>query len=170
MLARLSQLLRVALDYSGTQEVSLQEELDFLDPYLEIERARLGDRLSVDMDVQPAVLDAKVPHMILQPLVENAIRHGIAPRATPGRIVITARGRRDMLDLEVWDDGPGLPPGRLPNGGLGLTNTRARLEQLYGTNFNFEPRNAPGGGFRVAITIPFRPVGAEDTSGEEGVA
>jgi two-component sensor histidine kinase len=157
MLARLSQLLRVALDYSGTQEVSLQEELEFLAPYLEIERVRLGDRLSVEMNVQPGVLDARVPHMILQPLVENAIRHGIAPRVTPGRIFIGARGRRDMLDLEVSDDGPGLPPGRSANGGLGLTNTRARLEQLYGDAFLFEPHNIPGGGFRVAITIPFRP-------------
>ena len=157
MLARLSQLLRVALDYTGTQEVSLEEELDFLEPYMEIEQVRLGDRLTVELDVQPHVLDARVPHMILQPLVENAIRHGIAPRAGPGHIVIRAHGRRDMLDLEVWDDGPGLPRGKSANGGLGLANTRARLEQLYGDGFTFEPSNTPGGGFRVAISIPFRP-------------
>lgn len=157
MLARLSYLLRAALDYTGTQEVSLEEELAFLEPYLEIERARLGDRLSFALDVQPNVLDARVPHMILQPLVENAIRHGIAPRAVPGHIWVSARGRRNMLDLEVLDDGRGVPPGRSMNGGLGLRITRARLEQLYGENFSFEPHNEAAGGFRVSITIPFRP-------------
>jgi signal transduction histidine kinase len=176
MIARLSELLRVSLDYSGTQEVSLHEELAFLEPYVEIERVRLGERLTVDYDIQPTVLDARVPHMLLQPLVENAIRHGIAPRAQPGHIRITARGRRNMLDLEVIDDGPGMPPGRPPNGrlglasatrsGVGLANTRARLEQLYGDQFSFEPRNAPGGGFRVALTIPFRPVGPEGAADE----
>jgi signal transduction histidine kinase len=157
MLTRLSDLLRVALDYTGTQEVSLEEELAFLAPYLEIERVRLGERLSFELDVQPNVLDARVPHMILQPLVENAIRHGIAPRATPGHIFVSARGRRGMLDLEVKDDGPGVRPGRTTNRGLGLTITRARLEQMYGAEFSFEPRNVPEGGFRVSITIPFRP-------------
>lgn len=156
MIARLSELLRVALDYTGTQEVSLQEELAFLEPYVEIERVRLGDRLTVEYDIQPQTLDARVPHMILQPLVENAIRHGIAPRAQPGVIRIVARGRRDMLDLEVADDGAGMPPGRSANGGVGLANTRARLEQMYGNRFTFEPRNAAGGGFRVALTIPFQ--------------
>ena len=158
MLARLSQLLRVALDYTGTQEVSLEEELDFLEPYMEIEQVRLGDRLSVELDVDPYTLDARVPHMILQPLVENAIRHGIAPRAGPGRITIRAHGSSDTLHLEVRDDGPGLPAGKSANGGLGLANTRARLEQLYGDRFTFEPANAPDGGFRVAIRIPFRSV------------
>ncbi len=167
MLARLSQLLRAALDYSGTQEVSLQEELEFLEPYVEIEKARLGDRLDFRAEVQPQVLDARVPHMLLQPLVENAIRHGIAPRAAPGQVVIRARGRRDMLDLEVWDNGPGLANGKSANGGLGLANTRARLEQLYGERFSFDPKNAPEGGFRVAITIPFRPMTAQISEPEE---
>lgn len=156
MLSRLSELLRVALDYSSTQEVSLEEELAFLEPYLEIERARLGDRLSFELDVHANVLNARVPHMILQPLVENAIRHGIAPRVAPGHICVSARGRRNLLDLEVRDDGPGVPNGQTLSGGLGLTITRVRLEQLYGGDFLFEPRNAPGGGFRVSITIPFR--------------
>lgn len=164
MLNRLSDLLRVALDYTGTQEVTLEEELAFLEPYLEIERARLGERLTFELDVPAAVLDARVPHMILQPLVENAIRHGVAPRVAPGCIRVRARGRRGMLDLEVADDGPGSPPGRAMNGGLGLSITRARLEQLYGGEFSFEPHNAPEGGFRVSITIPFRP--AEEV-GEE---
>ncbi|MCI0436769.1 MAG: histidine kinase [Gemmatimonadetes bacterium] len=159
MIARLSELLRGALDYSSTQEVSLEEELSFLDSYLEIERARLGDRLQVEIDAPANVLDARVPHMILQPLVENAIRHGIAPRATPGHLAIRARGRRDMLDLEVSDDGIGMAAGQASTGGLGLANTRARLQQLYGDAFEFETRNLPGGGFRVSLTIPFRPIG-----------
>lgn len=170
MLARLSQLLRTALDYSGTQEVTLQEELEFLEPYLEIEQVRLGDRLAVDIDVSDQVLDARVPHMILQPIVENSIRHGIAPRLGPGRIRITARGRRDMLDIEVVDNGPGLAPGRSTNGGLGLSNTRARLQQLYGDRFTFEPRNAAEGGFEVSISIPFRPVSMPQYEPEEDVA
>jgi two-component sensor histidine kinase len=168
MLARLSQLLRAALDYSGTHEVSLREELEFLEPYVEIEQARLGDRLALEIDVGPNVLEARVPHMILQPLVENAIRHGIAPRACPGRVVIRARGSRDVLDLEVWDDGPGLANGKAANGGLGLTNTRARLQQLYGEHFRFEPRNAPQGGFQVGITIPFRPITEQTSEPHEG--
>lgn len=156
MLSRLSGLLRVALEYTGTQEVSLEEELAFIEPYVEIERARLGERLSFELDVHANVLDARVPHMILQPLVENAIRHAVAPRLSPGSIRVSARGRRNMLDLEVSDDGPGIPPGRVLNGGRGLTITRARLEQLYGSEYTFDTRNAPGGGFRVSITIPFR--------------
>jgi len=162
MLARLSELLRAALDHTSEQEVSLSDELNFLESYLEIEQTRLGDRLRVVVDVPPNVLDAVVPHMIMQPLVENAIRHGVAPRAAPGTVVIRARGRRDMLDLEVLDDGPGVPPGRSTNGGLGLANVRARLQQLYGEQFSFEPRNRADGGFRVSLSIPFRPIGAAD--------
>lgn len=173
MLARLSELLRGALDHHSAHEVSLEEELEFLDAYLEIEQVRLGDRLSVEIDVQNNVRDARVPHMILQPLVENAIRHGIAPRAAPGHITIRARGRRGMLDLEVIDDGVGITPkrivaGRGHNGGLGLANTRARLEQLYGGAFGFEPKAMTSGGFRVALTIPFRPV-SEPVKEEESV-
>jgi LytS/YehU family sensor histidine kinase len=158
MLTRLSELLRAALDHSAEHEVSLQEELAFLEAYIEIERARFGDRLSVNLDVQPNVLDARVPHMILQPLVENAIQHGIAPRAAPGHVTIRARGRRGMLDIEVCDDGPGARPGTSFQNGVGLVNTRARLDQLYGDNYSFEPGNSPDGGFRVSIAFPFRPV------------
>jgi signal transduction histidine kinase len=165
MVARLSELLRAALDHDSEQEVSLQEELAFLAAYLEIERARLGDRLAVELDVQPNVLDARVPHMILQPLVENAIQHGVAPRVAPGTVTIRARGRRGMLDIEVRDDGPGAPPGKSLLGGVGLANTRARLEQMYGDDYSFEPGNAPGGGFRVALAIPFRAIG--DAAGDD---
>lgn len=166
MLARLSDLLRAALDHTSEQEVSLLEELNFLESYIEIESTRLADRLHVQMDVPANVLDARVPHMILQPLVENAIRHGIAPRAAPGTVTIRARGRRSMLDLEVTDDGPGATSDTFPNGGgLGLANTRARLQQLYGEQFTFEPKNRVEGGFRVSLSIPFRSI--DDAEPEE---
>jgi two-component system, LytTR family, sensor kinase len=162
MLARLSELLRAALDHTSDQEVALSDELNFLESYLEIEQTRFGSRLNVEVDAPPNVLDAIVPHMILQPIVENAIRHGVAPRAAMGTVTIRARGRRDMLDLEVLDDGPGVPPGRSANGGLGLANTRARLQQLYGERFNLETRNRAEGGFRVSMSIPFRPVDEDE--------
>jgi sensor histidine kinase YesM len=127
-----------------------------------------GVRLWVYIDINPLGLDARVPHIIIQPLVDNAVRHGIAPRAMPGHITVTARGRRGMLDLEVRDNGPGLAPGRSAKGGLGLANTRARLEHLYGEDFSFEPRNVPEGGFRVAITIPFRPFAPENDEPDQG--
>lgn len=158
MLTRLSDLLRAALDHNAEQEVSLQEELEFLEAYIDIERVRLGERLTVELDVQSNVLDARVPHMILQPLVENAIQHGVATRVAPGRVTLVARGRRGMLDIEVCDDGPGVPPDAPVLDGVGLANTRARLDQMYGDAYSFEPGNAPGGGFRVSLSIPFRPV------------
>jgi len=159
MIARLSELLRAALDHGAEEEVSLQDELAFLDAYVEIEQARLGTRLTVELDVQTNVLDARVPHMILQPLVENAIQHGVATRVAPGTVTISARGRRGMLDIEIRDDGPGVPPGTPVLDGVGLANTRARLDKMYGDRYSFEPGNAPGGGFRVALAIPFRAIG-----------
>jgi two-component system, LytTR family, sensor kinase len=110
MVARLGDLLRIALEHEETQEVTLREELAFLEPYLEIEQARLEDRLTVVMQIAPETLDARVPHLVLQPLVENAIRHGIAPRIEPGRVEISATSGADdrFLHLEVRDNGPGV--------------------------------------------------------------
>jgi signal transduction histidine kinase len=154
MIARLGDLLRATLENANQQEVPLKQELDMIQPYLEIEKARLGPRLTVDMKIDPAVMDARVPNLILQPLVENAIRHGIAPRAEPGRIAIEARRDNGTLRLAVIDDGPGLPD-TAPAAGIGLTNTRARLEKLYGANQLLELTNGAGRGLRVAITIPY---------------
>jgi sensor histidine kinase YesM len=156
MIARLGDLLRSTLENAHRQEVPLQQELEFIEPYLEIEKARLGPRLTVHLDIDPATRDASVPNMILQPLVENAIRHGIAPRAEPGNIAIQAQRQNGSLHLVVSDDGPGLPPpGQVPQG-IGLSNTRARLEKLYGTQQRLEMLGAKNGGLQVAITIPFR--------------
>ena len=157
VLVRLSELLRMALDNVSTQEVALKEELDFLGRYLEIEQTRFEDRLTVQMNIEPGVLDASVPNLILQPLVENAIRHGVAPMLTPGTIEISARRENGNLRLEVSDNGSGLPNNKQnTREGVGLANTRARLLQLYAQNHTFEAGNAPGGGLVVSIVIPFR--------------
>jgi len=157
MIARLSDLLRLTLDNEGTQEVSLKQELAFLEQYLEIERTRFADRLSVEMDIDPEALDACVPNLILQPLVENAIRHGIAPRPEAGFVRIHAARENGMLRLQVRDDGPGLAGNQ--NGlreGVGLTNTRQRLTQLYGDAHRFAFTNAADGGLEVNLDLPFR--------------
>jgi two-component system LytT family sensor kinase len=165
MIARLGDFLRLTLDASATQEVPLRRELEFLNCYLEIERVRFNDRLTTSLDVDPRVLDCRVPNLILQPIVENAIRHGVAPRAAPGHVEISAERRGDVLRLEVRDNGVGLSNGSThgsaPKGGVGLSNTRARLEQLYGSAHRFELADGPRGGAVVTIEIPLQDFDAE---------
>ena len=160
MVARLGDLLRTSLEHEETQEVTLREELEFLQPYLEIEQTRMDDRLSVAMNIAPETLNARVPHLLLQPLVENAIRHGIAPRIEPGRVEISVtRAANDgFLHLEVRDDGPGVERdnGARTRKGLGLANVQSRLEQLYGREHRFAIENHPAGGAVVRISLPFR--------------
>src|SRR5215475_8930611 len=158
MIARLSDLLRLTLENVGAQETSLRQELEFLESYLEIEKTRFRDRLQVKMDIEPETLDARVPNLILQPLVENAVRHGVAPHAAPGLIEISARLKENKLELQVRDNGAGLPDARSAQikEGVGLTNTRARLEQLYGADYLFELSNRDKGGLVASLTIPFR--------------
>jgi signal transduction histidine kinase len=159
MLAHLGELLRQTLKNPGGQEVSLGQELDFLHSYLEIEQARLGPRLSVRLDIDPATVDASVPSFLLQPLVENAIRHGVAPRPGTGRVEIRSWREEGRLRLEVSDTGPGLPEEPLKGlkEGVGLSNTRARLHHLYGNAHALELHNGPHGGLAVAVSIPFHP-------------
>jgi signal transduction histidine kinase len=158
MIARLGDFLRLTLENSGAQEVSLQKELEFLKCYLEIERVRFRDRLTTRMDIDPHSLDTPVPNLILQPIVENALRHGIAPRSSPGRIEISTKRDNGSLRIQVKDNGPGLPAISKPNGrfreGVGLANTRARLAQLYGGSHRLELANAPEGGLVVTLEIP----------------
>jgi len=160
MVARLGDLLRIALEHEATQEVTLREELAFLQPYLEIEQARLGHRLTVVMEIAPETLDARVPHLLLQPLVENAIRHGIAPRIEPGTVEISSASGEDgrFLHLEVRDDGPGVEgDGQArTRKGVGLANIQSRLAQLYDNGHRFAFENHPGGGAVVRISLPFR--------------
>jgi signal transduction histidine kinase len=168
MIAKLSDLLRLSLQTVGVQETTLKEELDFLSKYLEIEQTRFRDRLTVVFDVQPDTLDALVPNLILQPLVENSIKHGIGPRPSPGRIEIRARRAGSMLELEVRDNGLGLSAARLHdfnNGGVGLTNTRSRLQHLYGNAHRFEFQQPDGGGLQVLMSIPLLEAEDLDTAG-----
>src|SRR5574338_917398 len=159
MLARLAALLRMTLDNVGQQEVPLKEELDFLERYLEIEQTRFRDRLTVKFDVQPDALDALVPWMLLQPLVENSIKHGISPAPGPGTIEVLAHGENNRLVLEVRDDGVGLTQDALTalQSGIGLSTTRARLHHLFGRDYQFEfHRRTHSKGLTVKVVVPWR--------------
>jgi signal transduction histidine kinase len=159
MLVQLSDLLRLTLDRVGTQQVPLNDEVDFLRKYLEIEQTRFGDRLQVNIDVDPEVLDAPVPNLILQPLVENALRHGIGPKVGVGRVDVQARQVGEDLVLTVRDNGVGLSPDNMHafDSGVGLSNTRSRLENLYGNRHRFEFQTPAGGGLLVTIVVPLGP-------------
>jgi signal transduction histidine kinase len=172
MIAKLSDLLRISLYNGGVQEVTLKQELDFLSKYLEIEQTRFRDRLTVVFDVQPDTLDALVPNLVLQPLVENSIKHGVGPRPTPGQIEIRTKRVGSMLELEVKDNGVGLSAARLTdfNRGIGLGNTRSRLQHLYGSSHRFEFRQPPSGGLAVLIAIPLVEVAEVIEEVSEGAA
>jgi anti-sigma regulatory factor (Ser/Thr protein kinase) len=168
MVSGLSEFLRLSLRNAGEQEVPLEREIDLLRHYIDIQRVRFEDRLTVELVVAPETRAALVPNLLLQPLVENAIRHGIAPRSAPGRIEIRAERQDAQLKLLVADDGVGLPgaadvPARE---GTGLGNTRARLRHLYGTAQRFHAGRGAAGGFSVQIAIPFR-TAAERTGPRE---
>lgn len=153
LILRLAELLRQVLKAPSTMEVTLSEELDFIRAYLEIEQMRLSERLHVEWDIGPDVLAAKVPSLLLQPLVENAIEHGIGASAEPGKLTIRAHRNDGSLHLQVRDDGPGLPPDRdALRTGIGLSNTEARLLRLYGDGHGFTLRNDEG--LVVDIRIP----------------
>jgi signal transduction histidine kinase len=156
MIARLSDLLRLTIENVGVQEVPLAQEIEFLDRYLQIQRMRFGDRLSIRMDIAPGTMDAGTPYLILQPLVENAIRHGIGSRTSPGSVIVSSRQLDGMLVLEISDDGPGIEPGVTPKPGIGISSTRARLDALYGRDHHFEMKSGVRGGFVVKLSFPFR--------------
>lgn len=156
MITRLGDFLRLTLENSGSMEVTLQQEIEFLNGYLEIERIRFQDRLTTDIQVDPEVLDVRVPNLILQPIVENAMRHAVG-NSTSGRVEITAAPRNGVVRIVVKDNGPGIQVDKLeaPRGrGLGLANTRARLAGMYGDAASFELTNDPTGGLVVALEIP----------------
>jgi len=155
MLVRLSELLRQTMAKSGAPLTPLRDELGVLEKYLDIERIRFRDRLAVEVDTDPATLDAQVPSLLLQPLVENAIRHGIEPKEGAGRITLRSARRGDRLVLTVADNGNGVPAGGFKREGIGLGNTRARLAELYGAQHGFELANQPGGGLCITVTLPF---------------
>lgn len=157
MLSRLSELLRWTLDSADSPEIPLERELDLVGRYIDIERARFPDRLTVEIEVAHDALAALVPAMILLPLVENAIQHGVAGRGR-GSVGVRAGREHGALHLEVWDDGAGSPPsapGRRGGRGIGLANTRARLEHLYGAAHRLELGRTERGSV-VRLTVPFR--------------
>jgi signal transduction histidine kinase len=157
VLSQLAELLRASLRTAHTDEVSLADELTTLACYCGIMRARFGQRLGISIAAEPEVGQALVPSMILQPLVENAIRHGNAERTGKARITVRAYARGQQLMLEVEDDGPGTSEGGVAaNGGTGLSVTAERLQLLYGQDQRFEARNQPGGGFLVRVALPLR--------------
>ena len=160
MIARLGDFLRLTLANSGAQTVTLQQELEFLRRYLEIEQVRYQDRLTTHFDIEPQTLAAQTPNLILQPIIENAIKHGLAQPTNAGRIEVRAARRNHWLRIEVRDNGAGLPSQAEANGvgreGLGLANTRARLQRLYGSAHRFELSNAADGGLLVTLEIPFQ--------------
>ena len=156
MVSRLGDLLRMTLETAGLQEVPFKKELEFLNHYLDIEQTRFQDRLKVELAIEPETLDGLVPSMILQPLVENSVRHGVAPRPEGGCIKIKAWRDNSLLRLEVEDDGPGLSNTTPPKERVGLTNTRARVTNLYGDEHGLVLRHAAGGGLIASLSIPFR--------------
>jgi two-component system LytT family sensor kinase len=166
MLALVAEMLERGLHRVRTQEVTLAEEVKTAELFLQIEQVRFQDRLSVVWSVDLDVEEALVPHMLLQPIIDNSLRHGIQAKSGRGRIEISARRRGDQLNIQVMDDGRGLSgPGGEAGFGIGLSVTRERLSKLYGRNHSFLLENAPGGGAVVRITIPY--TYGEDTTTQE---
>ena len=160
MMTRLSELLRMSLEEGTEQITTLNHELEFVNGYLEIEKMRLGDRLKVDLKISPETLDAEVPHLLLQPLVENAIQHGIAKVTYKGEVTIASRRDEGTLWLTISDNGPGFngANGAQSKSGIGIGTSRERLQTLYGDDQRLEFRAPQNGGTEVTICIPFRPI------------
>jgi len=159
IITRLGDLLRMSLQSNGQQEVTLRQELEFVEKYADIQRTRFRDRLTIRIDADAEALDAMVPSLILQPLVENSIRHGVERREEPATIDVLVRRRGPRLVMTVLDNGPGFPDDVLtpvPGRGLGLSNTRARLAALYAAEGRLTVAEAPGGGALVTLDIPYR--------------
>jgi two-component sensor histidine kinase len=164
MIAGLGGLLRRVLRDSATHQVSLQEELQFLDSYLAIQRVRFSNRLAVVVEVPPELMQARVPCLALQPIVENALKHGIEKRAQGGEVRILASRVNGHLNLRVYNDGPQLTPDWQTNGcGAGLANLVSRLRGLYGNDFGFELSSVDAGGVQASLLLPYR-----DGAGQEG--
>jgi two-component system, LytTR family, sensor kinase len=155
MLVRLSELLRITMSHTGAPQTTVREEVAFLERYLDIEKIRFRDRLDVVIAIDDEAIDAQVPSLILQPMVENAMRHGVEPHARMGRIELTGKRQEGNLVLTVADNGAGMSATGPKREGIGVANTRARLVELYGDRQKFELVNRPEGGLCVRITIPF---------------
>jgi two-component system, LytTR family, sensor kinase len=156
MIAALSDFLRRVVEDSGRQQVPLAEELEFAQQYLDIQKVRFAERLQIRVDVPAELFPAQVPTLILQPMVENAVKHGIAKRVQGGAIRIAAARSNGRLTLSVYNDGPGLPAGwEKTHSGVGISNVRTRLQNLYGDEFEMSMRNQAPGGVEVSVSVPF---------------
>jgi LytS/YehU family sensor histidine kinase len=155
MIARLSELLRLSLEHVSSEAIPARRELDFLESYLEIEKTRFEERLRLTIDFSEELLDAEVPSMLLQPIVENSIRHAISKKAEGGSIMIVGRKERGRVIISVSDDGSPTTENCHRGWGIGISNTRARLQQLFDDDFAFEVRPTERGTV-VRIEVPFR--------------
>jgi two-component system LytT family sensor kinase len=164
MMTRLSDLLRMSFESDGGQITTLGRELEFAMAYLEIEKVRFGDRLNIVLKIAPETLDAQVPHLLLQPLVENAVRHGIARLSGGGEIRVISRLEGDQLQLAIRNNGPGFGDSNLarPKAGLGLRATQERLQTLYGNDHAWSVQALPEGGVEVSLRIPFHQTRTDD--------
>lgn len=157
VISQLSGLLRLAIDRTGVQEVRLGEEIDFIRRYLEIEQVRFGEKLRVGFEIGADAIEALVPNLVLQPLVENAVKHGVSRSVDPARVQISATCSEGRLRIEVFNDGPSEPVQSLGRSrGIGLKNTRARLERLFGEDYRLELLPGEAGGMRVCLDLPLR--------------
>jgi LytS/YehU family sensor histidine kinase len=158
MIARLSELLRIPLENENVQKVKLKREIEFLERYLDIQKIRFGEKLEVSWNITPDSLEAEVPFLILQPIVENAVQHGISKKSNGGILNLSSRVEDSTLIMEVADSGPGFKTGRHSNmsDGWGLSNTRERLSHLYGSNYKFSMENKSDGGTTVIMEIPYK--------------
>ena len=165
MIADLSALLRLSLESRSTNELMVEEELKALDLYISIQQIRFQDRLAFQLKVEPQALSALMPHLLLQPLAENAIRHGIARRSAPGTLFVEIGRRNSSLRISVCDNGPGSKEHNAIRYGIGLSNTKARLGALYGNDFSLDLRSSADG-FCVVVEFPFRENPAREQSKE----
>ena len=157
MIARLSDLLRGVLKDSNRQNVALQEEMEFVQKYMDIQKVRFAERLQLSVDIPSELSTAQVPNLILQPIVENAVKHGIAKRIEGGAIRISAHRNNGMLSISVYNDGPGLPADwEKDHAGVGISNVRTRLQTLFGDTFELRMQNQDTSGVKVLISVPFR--------------
>ena len=156
MIVELSDFMRRVLADSNRQQVPLGEELEFTRKYLDIQKIRFVERLQCTVNVPNELLLAQVPTLILQPMVENAIKHGIAKRAQGGAVRILASHSNGMLTLSVYNDGPNLPENEKTNSGIGISNIRTRLQSLYGDDFKLNMQNQAPGGVEVSVSVPFK--------------
>ncbi len=157
LIARLSSLLRMSLDNTRVHEVTLRQEMEFRALYIDIQRARFSDRFEVDIAIEPDAIEARIPNLIVQPIVENAILHDIAPKTGPGRVVVSGRITDGKLHLSVTDHGPGIGDGtKRTKEGIAFSNTRERLAKIYGSKGHLMLRSEPGRGVSVEIILPCR--------------